>query len=421
MSMKQISTLAFALGLCSIVACSQPDIAGRHSFETFTDENGVTHAVTRGGPKYNEPLFTFEHVTTLIEDPEVEESMLYLTGPIHMDADGWLLVPDTGNHRVAVFDQDGRYHHSFGRQGQGPGEFEMFYMQSVTGDTVTIFDIMQMRTTIYRTNGTLISVTSHHLGPRRPSFSILLGPDGRRIKIGDPPPVYTDSRVTTDLFYERRAVVYSPEGDTLAIIDTPKVPAGRRSYVRPYGHFAFGPIYFSGWPTILYDRKQGLMMSTGMEPVVHWFDLNGRITRVITVEQEREIVTAEERDAIMQLTPEQDYGVPDEATRATARQSREMMTIPDTKDHWRWADLDDSGFIWLKAMPDFTVDEAFRELAWFVLSPDGEYLGRVETPLEHGTFSKGHFLCFIEDEETGAKTGMVYRIVPAVEGLDYPN
>lgn len=421
MSIKQISILVFALGLRAFVACSQPDMGDGHSFETFTDENGVIQAVTRGGPKYTEPLFTFEQVTTLMEDPAVEESMIYRSNAIHMDADGRFLVADTGSHKVKVFDKEGRYLHSFGRQGRGPGEFSMFYIQFVSGDTVTIFDVMQMRTTIYRTDGTLISVTSHHHIPRRSSSSIHLSPDGRRIRIGDPPPVYTDSTVPTDLFYEQQAIVYSPDGDTLAILDTPKVPAGRRSYVRPYGYFAFGEIHYTGRPTILFDRGRGLLMSTGMEPVIHWYDLDGRLTDVIRIEQEREAVTAEERDAIKQLIPEGDYRESDEGAQATAQQSREMMTILDTKDHWRWADVDDSGFIWLKAMPDYTVEEPYQELAWFVLSPEGEYLGKVETPLWHGTFSKGHFTCFVEDEETGARTGMVYRIVPAVEGLDYPN
>ena len=41
-------------------------------------------------------------------------------------ADGRIVVSNAGSHELRVFDAQGRHLHSFGRQGEGPGEFAPF-------------------------------------------------------------------------------------------------------------------------------------------------------------------------------------------------------------------------------------------------------------------------------------------------------
>ena len=40
------------------------------------------------------------------------------------DSNGFILVADTGNHRVAIFDEDGKFLHSFGCHGSADGQFD---------------------------------------------------------------------------------------------------------------------------------------------------------------------------------------------------------------------------------------------------------------------------------------------------------
>jgi DNA-binding beta-propeller fold protein YncE len=65
--------------------------------------------------------------------------------------DGRLYVPDTGNHRVNVFDLDGAYLFYFGRRGRGAGEFDTpeavkfnsegkLYLTDLKNDRIQIFD-----------------------------------------------------------------------------------------------------------------------------------------------------------------------------------------------------------------------------------------------------------------------------------------
>jgi sugar lactone lactonase YvrE len=57
-------------------------------------------------------------------DTDDENLAFYMPSAIVADAAGNLYVLDTGNHRVQKFGPDGKYLATYGRQGQGPGEFQ---------------------------------------------------------------------------------------------------------------------------------------------------------------------------------------------------------------------------------------------------------------------------------------------------------
>jgi len=54
-----------------------------------------------------------------------ENSWFYHPSDITGDSEGNLYVLDGGNHRVQKFDSQGKYLMTFGRSGQGPGEFQL--------------------------------------------------------------------------------------------------------------------------------------------------------------------------------------------------------------------------------------------------------------------------------------------------------
>ena len=88
----------------------------------------------------------------------------------------------------------------------------------------------------------------------------------------------------------------------------------------------------------------------------------------------------------------------------------------DPKAYWQDIRVDDWGFIWLHARyPDDLPDGVSR---WFVLSPEGEYLGQTISP-GWADVQRGHSLAVEDDPETAERMPVVYRIRPAVEGLQY--
>ena len=59
---------------------------------------------------------------------------------VGVDDQGRIYVADTDNHRIQVFDADGTYLATLGRDGQGPGEFEFPRTIAVAGDRVFVGD-----------------------------------------------------------------------------------------------------------------------------------------------------------------------------------------------------------------------------------------------------------------------------------------
>ena len=75
---RRLSLLALALlAITLIVGCAGKETAG-HRFEVV-EENGIALALTTGGPRHPENIFTLRPLLTLREDPWREESILFDT------------------------------------------------------------------------------------------------------------------------------------------------------------------------------------------------------------------------------------------------------------------------------------------------------------------------------------------------------
>jgi len=61
-------------------------------------------------------------------EAEDENYLLYKPSDITKDAQGNLYILDAGNYRIQKYDPDGKFLATFGRRGQGPGEFEYPYL-----------------------------------------------------------------------------------------------------------------------------------------------------------------------------------------------------------------------------------------------------------------------------------------------------
>lgn len=72
-------------------------------------------------------------------------------GPAAVDGSGRLLISDNQQKTVHVFEPDGSYSGSLGRDGSGPGEFSLIADIAVSGDTVHILDAAASRISLYST------------------------------------------------------------------------------------------------------------------------------------------------------------------------------------------------------------------------------------------------------------------------------
>jgi hypothetical protein len=70
--------------------------------------------------------------------PEDPDQLFYRPSGLAVDAAGRIHVLDRGNHRVQVFDADGAFVTTWGRQGEGPGEFTDPRWIAAVGERVAV-------------------------------------------------------------------------------------------------------------------------------------------------------------------------------------------------------------------------------------------------------------------------------------------
>jgi len=405
-----IPTLLLLLGLN---ACSSEEARSDHRFEIVSEDGNPT-ALNHGGPKYADELFRYTLHLRLVEDPAVPASLLYQPDFHYvLGEDGCYYIADAGNSRVAVFDGDGRFVRSFGRRGNGPGEFTRPRILTFEDGVLGLWDNFQRRTIYYRTDGSYLddiftpNIRSRINGLHRDS-------EGRVIAL------YFDFREGEGFQYNgRRVVVTSVDGDTLTDMMTPLLPTA--FLVRGEGVSGAGGLPYGPDPTIKLLPGGRLLRSTGAEPLLEIFDVTGRPLRRIRLDLPREKVTADERAAIRgHLQAEADTA----GTGRAGEFSRAMVAglrFPEEKAHWSSVEVDEAGYFWLAfSSPLFTVGSG-DQTSYRLLSPEGEYLGDSARPgMIVSTVSRSHLLTWEYDPESGALTPVVFRISPAVPGFEYP-
>ncbi len=404
--------IACTVIIFATVSCSKPDPTN-HRFEVY-DEDGVTVAHTTGGPLHDGPIFTIEPLLTLIENPSEPESMLFNPSAILAGEDGRYYVCDTGNGRVAVFGPEGIFERSFGRRGEGPGEFRMMDMQSLHEGIVSVFDYTMQRTTHFLTDGTLEDIFSSPIGgyalwlERTPEGTILQG--GVRME-QDGLTAATQRLVTVARVTER---------DTLAIITTGLV----QDMVRLVQQMPDGSsvsmgksLPFSGGPAIRYLPGRGVLVTDGNRPELTWYDTTGRIIRSIRIDLPTVPVDAGMKQEYLAREQAQN----DQYTSRTGRNRPQLdYDLPDTVGFWRWITVDDAGYIWCLDVLSIEQHVDGELYSFHVIDPEGRYLGTAELPTTRPRIAGGKLTCFIDDPETGGRVPTVFKVTSTVEELAYP-
>lgn len=406
-------SLATFLFLIIIPSCSTTDDSTEHSFQVFED-NAITFAVTSGGPKFQEELFTYELVTELKED-EREDSLLNNPGLPQFDSQGSIYMPDYGDDRIAVFDGNGIYERSIGRRGNGPGEFQSIRYMEVLGDSLIIQDRSLNRITVYHLNGRLID-TFTSLSGRFQGYWFL------------PPSshLYSFYSITSDEIQRllQAGVVYlNSNYDTLAVIQTPLLYGGDRLVDTPRSQtdLEFAVPRNLAQPRALYHRQHGIVLYTGSEASLDLFHPNGNQYKRILVELPQRLFTREDKrleKSRLDLQIAESTG----AQREVAENRRKSVIFLKHWPPWFSIQIDDAGFFWLM-FPEHTANtvEAERGYLFYILSPEGEYLGQTRRPYSIiSVVSQGHLCVLKYEPETDKPQYIFYRIHSAVEGLEYP-
>ena len=160
-----------------------------------------------------------------------------------------------------------------------------------------------------------------------------------------------------------------------------------------------------------YRESLGFVITTGREPVLDIYDVEGRHRLKIAIDLPVQLVTLEE-------------------IRRFKEKRSGHLEFPEFKAFWgenglRDVHLDDSGFIWI-TIPTWAIDPDLHEessVLCRIISPEGEYLGVTRLPIDRDArfrLTRGLLTMRRLDSDTGEIIIAAYRIRPAVSDLKYP-
>ena len=118
-----------------------------------------------------EPAIKLERIKIIGDGPD-NNLLFHKPADINLDGEGNLYVLDAGNHRIQKLSPEGQFLDSFGRKGQGPGEFQ--FMSSLVldeGGNIWVTDLSTKRIKVLNSSGE--ELRNHDTGNRAGRIALL--------------------------------------------------------------------------------------------------------------------------------------------------------------------------------------------------------------------------------------------------------
>lgn len=284
--------------------------------------------------------------------------------------DGRIVVGNGGTAEVRVFDASGRYVESWGRRGEGPGEFtDLAALKPWPGDSVLAWDWGQDRVTLFDPQGTVARTVSLVLtegqGAGTPigvlsDGSILVTSQAR----------FTAGEQESGLVQPPRSFgLLSPLGEFL--VDFGEWP-GREYYVWAEEDFMSVRPHPFGRATLSATWGDRLVVGDNRTYEVRAFVKTGELELIVRQHYTPTPVTREHIDGHV----EAELAEIEEAARARLRVMYRDYPVLESFPAYSALLADPAGFLWIqhRTTPDAT------RVSWSVYDAEGRIMGVVETP-----------------------------------------
>jgi hypothetical protein len=293
-----------------------------------------------------------------------------------VDSDGGLVVADLMAADIRFFSGDGTHMRSFGRRGEGPGEFQRIQKLGTAADSVWVFDRGAQRVTWLSESSEAGELV--HLVPPRPALLQGRLSDGSWLvtPLFELPP--TGERLDGGIYRGRLPLLrYGADGqlsDTLLIVPgTEMVYVTEGDETRPWGLPPFGR------RAAIAVGGSGLFVGDQDRFEIREYDLSAHLVRIIRLPDADLTITDEEYSTMLEGRVR---GVP-EHLRPVVRSI--LSSLPRASARPAYADfmMDQAGNLWVAMLPTLDQRSLGRNLwasDWKVFAPDGSWLGTVAVP-----------------------------------------
>ena len=355
-----------------IAACSSPE---RTPTYTLRDSAGVMIAENRGiGWRPDEAWYLSASPVVQIGVVEGDESYQLngVTNAFRL-TDGRIVIANGGTQEFRFFDATGKYLHTAGGRGGGPGEFRYMASSSHTaGDTLLAWNIFSgvMR---FSPSGTYLGQTRLEIATlfEPPFFSESgdLLPDGSLLlQLYEGGPARPPGLLRPKAGFVR-VTPSTGEQDTLGFY------GGNENFIvrindRPVANTA--PF---ARRTVTASNDRLIYIGDTERYEIRVFDFDGKLRMLIRRDAEPMAVTPDDISAFERRYREFVTRIP-EGRRTELERWLDEVAYPDTKPAFRSLAADLAGHLWVEGTTG-SLGDAGR---WSIFGPEGRLLGQLTTP-----------------------------------------
>lgn len=308
-------------------------------------------------------------------------------------SDGRIVVVNGGSRQIRYFDRSGTFLHQVGRQGEGPGEYDMVRLVSAfPGDSLLLFDVPARRVTVLGHDGQVRRVVSTSSA----GSDIVIGmQDGRLVLRSTSLPRPISGAVIAAPVTLRLFDPATGSADTVAVVDGQAVygstdlnPGATTQLVVP---FSIAPV-----STVSPHSGSIYVVEAGRQDIMEYAD-SGQLRRVIR--SGRSMAPITEADLTRFISARTAFQSSQPAFVEASAAAYRRIPLPPAIPVFQSVLVDELEYIWAELYRPFDETPAEKSMRfglwssleysppaptpamWMVFSADGEALEMVEMPI----------------------------------------
>ncbi len=325
---------------------------------TVTTEDGVTVVQNPKQPMYGEDVLLLEEDLSIGETPTGEGEYLFSQiRSIAVDDAENIYVLDSKEKQVLVFDKAGIHLRTFGRAGQGPGEFSSPLTLGVTNRDEIVVEDIRSHLVYFSTEGEFIrNLPTAKAGVVRVRFDASDNILGIVIIRDEENPRYEVQK-------------FDPEMNLIHALDSTPTPSASHEGFNPFA----GSIYYT------FDRDGRAVCGVPDQYEIKIFDTDGNLVKKISRDYDPVEITKEEKKEVEEEMPP---GL--------------KLAVPKYHGAFQWIMTDDEGRIFVMTEERSPEGEGY---CYDVFDSEGRYFAKIPLKFRPFVIKKDKFYTVTEDED----------------------